>query len=86
MKDTTKNYLTLGLVVMAVCAVIAVKSLKTYETAAGLADDSIVGQGKPVLLELGSHSCVPCKKMMPVLAELDADQTGLLAAGAARFV
>ena len=68
MKATTKKYLILGVLVIAVCGVIAMKSLQTHEVAAGMADDSVIGGGKPVLLELGSHSCIPCKKMMPVLA------------------
>jgi thioredoxin 1 len=75
MKENTKNYLILGVMVIAVCGVIAVKSLQTHEAAAGLADDSVIGQGKPVLLELGSHSCIPCKKMMPILNELSTQQS-----------
>ena len=75
MKETTKKYLILGMLVIAVCSVMALKSLQTHQMAAGLADDSVIGKGKPVLLELGSHSCVPCKKMMPILAELSAEQT-----------
>lgn len=75
MKKNTKNYLILGVLVIAVCAVMAVKSLQTHEAAAGLADDSVIGKGKPVLLELGSHSCIPCKKMMPILNELSTQQS-----------
>ena len=75
MKENTKNYLILGVLVIAVCGVIAFKSLQTHEAAAGLADDTVIGKGIPVLLELGSHSCVPCKKMMPILAELSTEQS-----------
>ncbi len=32
----------------------------------------------PRLVELGSDTCIPCKAMMPVLAELRADYTGAL--------
>lgn len=78
MKEKTRNYLILGVLVAAVCSVIAMKSLQTHEAAAGMADDSVIGQGKPVLLELGSHSCVPCKKMMPILAELSIEQTAFV--------
>jgi thioredoxin 1 len=49
--------------------------MQTHEAAAGLADDSVIGKGKPVLLELGSHSCIPCKKMMPILNELSTEQS-----------
>jgi thioredoxin 1 len=75
MKEKTKKYLIMGILVLAVCSVIAIKKMQLHQVAASLADDSVVGTGKPVLLELGSHSCIPCKKMMPVLAELDAEQT-----------
>lgn len=78
MKEKTRNYLVLGVLVAAVCSVIAMKSLQTHEAVAGMADDSVIGQGKPVLLELGSHSCVPCKKMMPILAELSIEQTAFV--------
>ncbi len=49
-----------------------------HEVIAGFADDSVVGQGTPVLLELGSHSCVPCKKMTPILEELNNEQTAFV--------
>lgn len=75
MKESTKKYLILGLLVVAVCMIIVSKSLKTHQQAEGLADDSVIGKGKPVLLELGSHSCIPCKEMMPILAELNTEQT-----------
>lgn len=75
MKENTKKYLILGVLVLAVCGVIAMKNLQTYQQVEGFADDSVIGKGKPVLLELGSHSCVLCKKMMPILAELNNEQT-----------
>ena len=75
MKENTKKYLILGALVVVVCGVMIAKNLKTHQQAAGLADDTVIGKGKPVLLELGSHSCVPCKKMMPILAELSTEQT-----------
>lgn len=78
MKETTKKYLILGALVVAICGVMVVKNLRTYQQAAGLADDSVIGKGKPVLLELGSHSCSPCKKMMPILADLSTERTGFV--------
>ena len=75
MKENTKKYLILGALVVVVCGVMIAKNLKTHQQAAGLADDTVIGKGKPVLLELGSHSCVPCKKMMPILAELSTEQS-----------
>lgn len=75
MRGNTKKYLILGALVVVVCGVMIAKNLKTHQQAAGLADDTVIGKGKPVLLELGSHSCVPCKKMMPILAELSTEQS-----------
>ena len=78
MKETTKKYLILGIMVLAVCGVMAIKNLKSHRIASALADDSVIGNGKPVLLELGSHSCMPCQKMMPILDELNAEQTAFV--------
>ena len=75
MKENTKKYLILGALVVVVCGVMIAKNLKTHQQATGLADDTVIGKGKPVLLELGSHSCVPCKKMMPILNELSTQQS-----------
>jgi thioredoxin 1 len=54
---------------------LAFKYFRTQQQMAVFADDSVIGQGKPVLLELGSHACVPCKKMIPILTELNKEQT-----------
>ncbi|MHC4881034.1 MAG: thioredoxin family protein [Planctomycetota bacterium] len=78
MKDVTKKYVILAAMVALVCGVIAMKNLQTYQKVEGLADDSVIGKGKPVLLELGSHSCIPCKKMMPILDELSTEQTAFI--------
>jgi thioredoxin 1 len=75
MRGNTKKYLILGALVVVVCGVMIAKNLKTHQQAAGLADDTVIGKGKPVLLEVGSHSWVPCKKMMPILDELSTEQT-----------
>lgn len=75
MNETTKKLLILAGVFAALNGVLALKYFQTRQQAAEFADDSIIGKGKPVLLELGSHSCVPCKKMMPILDELNNEQT-----------
>ncbi len=78
MKENTRNYLIIAALFVAVFALVTVKNLKTQQhtetIVEGLADDSVVGQGQPVLLELGSHSCVPCQRMMPVLDDLSKTQ------------
>ena len=70
MKEQTKKYLIIAGLFIVVFALITARNLKTQKQAEGLADDSVIGKGKPVLLELGSHSCIPCKQMMPILAQL----------------
>lgn len=35
-----------------------------------------ISSGLPVLLELGSHGCPPCRRMMPMLNELKAEYAG----------
>ena len=80
MKENTKKYWVLGALVIAICIVIAVKNQQSYQQAAQLPDDSVIGKGKPVLLELGSHSCSPCRRMMPILDELSTEQSAFVVA------
>jgi thioredoxin 1 len=40
------------------------------------AADESVSSDLPVLLELGSHKCPPCRQMMPILNELRAEYAG----------
>ena len=35
----------------------------------------VLNSDKPVLLEFYSDSCIPCKRMSPILAELEAEYT-----------
>jgi len=37
-----------------------------------------VGTSLPRLLDLGSHKCIPCKKMTPILAQMKKEYRGLL--------
>ena len=52
--------------------VVAVMLQRNYQqrTMEHFADASVIGKGKPVLLELGSHQCAPCREMMPILSQL----------------
>ena len=40
--------------------------------------DQFLGKGLPVLVELGSDQCIPCKMMAPILEELKAECAGKL--------
>jgi thioredoxin 1 len=80
MKDTTRNYLVLGLIIAAVVGMMMFGRVRSRNLAANLPDDSIVGGGKPVLLQLGAHWCPPCRKQLPVMAELGTEQDAFLTA------
>jgi thiol-disulfide isomerase/thioredoxin len=74
MKTAIRNYLIIAGLFVAVFVLVVAKNLTTQKQMEALADDSVIGGGRPVLLELGSDSCIPCKQMAPVLAELDVEQ------------
>ena len=74
MKESTRRYVIIATLFIAVFVLVTAKNLKTQKQTEGLSDDSVIGKGKPVLLELGSHSCIPCKQMMPILDELSKEQ------------
>ena len=74
MSDKTKKILIVAGLFAAVVAVVVVKHLRyeadvrVVESAVTPADSNTAAM--PMMLELGSHSCIPCKAMMPVLAAL----------------
>jgi len=74
MKETTRRYLIITILFAAIFVLVTAKNIRTQKQTEELADDSVIGKGKPVLLELGSHSCIPCKQMMPILNELSKEQ------------
>lgn len=78
MKDTTQKILIIIGIFVLLNSVLVLKHFQAKKQTAAFADDSVIGQGKPVLLELGSHSCVPCKKMLPILAELNTEQAAFV--------
>jgi len=75
MKNTTKNILMIIGIFVVLNSILAFKYFRAQQPVVELADDSIIGQGSPVLLELGSHGCIPCDKMAPILGELSTEQT-----------
>ena len=71
MSQNTKNILLIAAVVTAVTIVAFVKQSRIYTITEQ--PDSNVQPGTdnlPMLLELGSHACVACKKMIPILNEI----------------
>jgi thioredoxin 1 len=74
MKENTKKFLMIVGLIIAINTIMAVKMYKARHSASELPDDTIIGKGKPVLLELGSHGCIPCDAMFPILIELSKEQ------------
>lgn len=70
MTQNVRNGLILAVVFAGIVAATVLRSRHQEQVMAALAPASVVGQGKPVLLELGSDKCVPCQMMTPVLKEL----------------
>jgi thioredoxin 1 len=46
--------------------------------AAAYSPEQLTGQGHPTLIELGSDTCIPCKRMAPILAELKTEYAGIM--------
>jgi thioredoxin 1 len=40
--------------------------------------EQLTGKGLPVMIELGSDQCIPCKMMTPILEELKTEYAGIL--------
>lgn len=74
MKANTQKYVIIGLLLIAVYAVVTIRNIRQQKQLEHLPDDSVIGKGKPVLLELGAHWCGPCRQMTPILNELAAEQ------------
>jgi thioredoxin 1 len=70
MTQKVRNGLILAVLFAGIVAATALRSKHQEQVIAAFAKLSVIGQGKPVLLELGSDQCVPCKMMAPVLKEL----------------
>lgn len=74
----------LAVVIALVAAVSAVLVAKKARTSAPSAVPAVeagmvpASSGLPLLLDLGSTSCIPCKLMAPVLEQLRAEQAGKL--------
>jgi len=75
-----------GILVIVVAAVIVAKAHKNSSssaaTAAGngtethAATSSMAATALPRLVDLGSHTCIPCQQMIPILAELKKELDG----------
>ncbi len=71
MKRNTRIMTVLLVISMALIVVFMGRNDMDTEKDGDLGQDSSVTL--PRLVDLGSNKCIPCKKMAPILAELDAD-------------
>ena len=76
MTQKVRNNLILTIAFVGLVVAVTLQHRHVQQIEAGLADLSVIGQGKPVLLELGSDQCKPCKAMMPILSELSKEYPG----------
>lgn len=52
------------------------RSSRRWSQSMPAAEEGVVGSGLPVLLELGSQGCPPCRRMTPILNKLKAEYAG----------
>jgi len=73
MNPKTKNITIIMLVLVALAMIVFAKALKS-QNQNDLSQPLITQKANlPKLMELGSKSCIPCKAMMPILAQLRKD-------------
>ena len=80
MNKKIKNVLIFIALLLAVGAVLVAKNIRYNKACEVVKAEPLTNaeQPLPLFLELGSHNCVPCKMMMPILAELKTGYTGKL--------
>ncbi|MBN1818102.1 MAG: thioredoxin family protein [Sedimentisphaerales bacterium] len=80
MKEGTKNFLILFVILCAVIGIVAMRQFRQASDMAELGMDVQIGAGMPVLLQLGAYYCGPCRQMAPHLEEISIeykDQLGV---------
>ena len=83
MSDKTRKTLVVIVLLGAIALVIFARHLQ-YKADSKVAASYFKAGGNlavPALLELGSHKCIPCKMMAPILEELKKEYAGSLRVG-----
>jgi thioredoxin 1 len=70
--DKAIKIVIVAVLIAAVAVGIAVRRNKSgpEKVPAELMPQQLTGKGKPVMIELGSDQCIPCKMMAPIIEEL----------------
>jgi thioredoxin 1 len=70
------------IVVILIAAIAVVSTIRQKGHSGGNIDalkpEQLLGNGLPVLIDLGAGTCIPCKMMTPVLEELTKEMKGKL--------
>ncbi len=72
-----RNNLVMAAVLAAFVGLYAFGTMQKRQRQYSFADETVIGNGKPVLLEFGSDYCRPCREMKPVLEQLDKQFSGI---------
>ncbi|MEJ5259178.1 MAG: thioredoxin family protein [Anaerohalosphaeraceae bacterium] len=70
MKQKNSVWLVIAAALALLLAVQFIQTRRYQTQTENFPDDSIVGQGRPVLVQITSASCIYCRRMMPTLTEL----------------
>jgi len=76
-KNNTRRWVTLVVVALAVVGTVALRNRPRAENPPTRTEIR-VAEALPGLLDLGADKCIPCKAMVPILAELEAGLAGRL--------
>ncbi|MBC8018190.1 MAG: thioredoxin family protein [Verrucomicrobia bacterium] len=65
--------------IIAICSVVLLQST-VAQAELPSASDAVIRQslssGRPTIIDLGAHTCIPCKKMAPILESLSVEYRG----------
>jgi thioredoxin 1 len=61
-----------------IVAVVVRQNKSGGQLTAELGPDQLTGKGRPVLIDLGADTCIPCKLMAPILESLKTEYAGVL--------
>ncbi len=84
--NKSKKIAIVAVLAVAVVAVLAARQNRSrpaaetgpVEQPVAVHPEELTGKGRPVLIDLGAGTCIPCKMMAPILADLKAEYAGAM--------